>query len=50
MMTTCSVLAGILEQKKESSGKIGETQIKSGVWSITMHQCQCLHLANMPQS
>lgn len=42
-MTTCSVLAAILEQKKDINGKTGETQIKSGVWLITMHQCQCLH-------
>ena len=44
-MTTCSVLAAILEQKKDISGKTGETQIKSGVWLTTMHQCQCLHFA-----
>ena len=42
-MTTCSVFDGILEQKKDISGKTGETQIKSGVWLSIMHQCRFLH-------
>ena len=30
---------GILEQKKNSTGKASEIQVKSGVWLTLMFQC-----------